>query len=65
MATTAKHGFERAIVPKANAPKKSIPGFEVIGVTRLHEVLSVLKGRASPEYSIRRGLISLAITRLS
>ena len=29
----AKHGFKRAIVPHANAPKKSsIPGLEIIAV---------------------------------
>ena len=32
----AKHGFKRAVVPKANAPKKG-GGIEVIGVTRLAE----------------------------
>ena len=37
----AKHGFKRAIVPKANAPKKgSIEGLEVIGVTRLAEAIA-------------------------
>jgi len=37
----AKHGFRRAIVPRANAPKKgSIEGLEVIGVTRLAEAIA-------------------------
>jgi DNA repair protein RadA/Sms len=37
----AKHGFKRAIVPRANAPKKgSIDGLEVIGVTRLAEAIA-------------------------
>jgi len=37
----AKHGFKRAIVPKANAPKKgSIEGLEVIGVMRLAEAIA-------------------------
>jgi DNA repair protein RadA/Sms len=37
----AKHGFKRAIVPRANAPKKgSIEGLEVIGVTRLAEAIA-------------------------
>jgi DNA repair protein RadA/Sms len=37
----AKHGFKRAIVPKANAPKKgSIEGLEVVGVTRLAEAIA-------------------------
>ena len=35
----AKQGFQRAIVPKANAPRKAIKGLEVIPVTRLEEAL--------------------------
>jgi DNA repair protein RadA/Sms len=35
----AKHGFERAIVPSANAPRKPIDGLEVIGVERLADAL--------------------------
>lgn len=35
----AKHGFERAIVPSANAPRRPIDGIEVIGVDRLGEAL--------------------------
>lgn len=35
----AKHGYTKAIVPKANAPKKAITGMEVQGVSRLSEVL--------------------------
>ena len=35
----AKHGFERAIVPSANAPRRAIDGIEVIGVDRLNEAL--------------------------
>lgn len=39
----AKHGFKRAIVPHANAPKKSsIPDLEIIAVQQLHEALSAL-----------------------
>ena len=39
----AKHGFKRAIVPYANAPKKSaIPGIEIIAVQQLHEALAAL-----------------------
>ena len=30
-----KHGFKRAIVPKANLPKRKIDGIEVIGVSKL------------------------------
>ena len=36
----AKHGFKRAIVPRANVPK-AVPGeIEVVGVTRLSDALS-------------------------
>ncbi|KAA0876289.1 DNA repair protein RadA [Nitrincola tapanii] len=35
----AKHGFRKAIVPKANVPKEPIAGLEVVGVTRLSEAL--------------------------
>lgn len=37
-----KHGFKRAIVPKANVPKEGIPGMEVVGVAKLSEALAVL-----------------------
>ncbi len=36
----AKHGFRKAIVPKANAPKKPIEGMTVIGANRLDDVFS-------------------------
>lgn len=38
----AKHGFKRAIVPKANAPKKPIEGLSVIGVAKLSEALDAI-----------------------
>jgi len=38
----AKHGFRRAIVPKANAPKKAIEGLEVIAVSRIGEAIEAL-----------------------
>lgn len=38
----AKHGFTRAIVPKANLPKTKIAGMEVIGVSKVDQALSVL-----------------------
>lgn len=38
----AKHGFTRAIVPKANAPKQAIKGMKVIPVSRLSEALAAL-----------------------
>lgn len=36
----AKHGFRRAIVPTANAPRRGIEGLEIIPVERLPEALS-------------------------
>ncbi|OOG22275.1 DNA repair protein RadA [Thioalkalivibrio denitrificans] len=38
----AKHGYTRAIVPAANAPRKAIKGMEVTAVSRLAQVLDVL-----------------------
>lgn len=38
----AKHGFTRAIVPKANVPRKPVDGMTVIGVTRLSEAIEAL-----------------------
>jgi len=37
-----KHGFKRAIVPKANAPKKEIEGLEVVAVSRLSEAIDAV-----------------------
>lgn len=39
----AKHGFKRAIVPQANAPKKPIPGIEVVAVSNLAEALQAVR----------------------
>lgn len=38
----AKHGFKRAIVPDANAPKNPIEGLEVVAVKRLSDALEAL-----------------------
>ena len=38
----AKHGFKRAIVPRANLPKEPIQGMEVIGVSKVAEALDAL-----------------------
>jgi DNA repair protein RadA/Sms len=35
----AKHGFKKAIVPKANAPKRAIEGLEVFPVNHLRDAL--------------------------
>lgn len=37
----AKQGFEVAIVPRANVPRKAPPGMEVVGVRRLQEALDL------------------------
>ena len=39
----AKHGFKRAIVPKANAPKQAINGMKVIPVAQLSDALDALE----------------------
>jgi DNA repair protein RadA/Sms len=39
----AKHGFKKAIIPKANAPKKPISGIEVIAVDNLTEALQAVR----------------------
>ena len=41
LSEAAKHGFKLAIVPKGNAPKKSISGLKVVPVSRLSEALEV------------------------
>lgn len=38
----AKHGFQRALIPVANAPKKSITGLQVTGIGRLDEALNAV-----------------------
>ena len=40
----AKLGFAQAIVPKANAPKKSIEGMTIHAVERVEEALEVVRG---------------------
>jgi DNA repair protein RadA/Sms len=42
IAEAAKHGFKRAIVPKANVPKNGIAGIEIVGVSRLGEALEAM-----------------------
>ncbi|WP_026376977.1 DNA repair protein RadA [Aestuariibacter salexigens] len=42
LSEAAKHGFKRAIIPKANAPKQPVPGLEVQAVSRLQEALDAL-----------------------
>ncbi len=38
----AKHGFKRAIVPRANAPKEPPAGLTIVAVTRLEQALDAL-----------------------
>jgi DNA repair protein RadA/Sms len=38
----AKHGFKRAVVPTANAPRAAVPGLEVVPVTRLVEAIEAI-----------------------
>jgi len=37
-----KHGFKRAVVPKANVPKEAISGMEIVGVSWLSEALEAV-----------------------
>ena len=43
LSEAAKHGFRRAIVPRANSPRSSVKGMEVIAVTRLEEALAAIE----------------------
>lgn len=47
LADAAKHGFRKAVIPKANAPKKPLKGLTVHAVTTLAEVLDVLQDLAN------------------
>jgi DNA repair protein RadA/Sms len=38
-----KHGFTRAIIPRANMPKQAIEGMQVQGVTKLSEALAAFE----------------------
>lgn len=40
----SKHGFKRAIVPHANAPKQPIPGMEVVAVKKVADALAAMDG---------------------
>jgi DNA repair protein RadA/Sms len=39
----AKHGFTKAIVPKANVPKGGIPGLRIVGVSKLGEAFGLIE----------------------
>lgn len=38
----AKHGFKRAIAPKANIPKEGIPGMQVMAVEHLNQAIELV-----------------------
>ncbi len=38
----AKHGFTRAIVPKANVPRQAIPSMTIMGVDKLQEAINAI-----------------------
>ncbi len=38
-----KHGFEKALIPRANAPKQKIPGLEIIAIDSLQQVIHFLR----------------------
>lgn len=38
----AKHGFRKAVIPKANAPKKTIDGLQIFPVATVSEALNLL-----------------------
>ncbi|MCD2512553.1 DNA repair protein RadA [Comamonas endophytica] len=40
----AKLGFTMAVVPKANAPKKAIPGLTIHAVERVDEAMNIVRG---------------------
>jgi DNA repair protein RadA/Sms len=44
IAEAAKHGFKRALVPRANAPRRAL-GIDVVAVERLGEALAAVHGR--------------------
>ena len=39
----AKHGYRRALVPRANVPRRALDGLEVIGAARLEEALAATR----------------------
>ena len=45
LAEAQKHGFKRAIVPRANAPRRAL-GIEVVAVDRLSEALAAVRANA-------------------
>jgi DNA repair protein RadA/Sms len=48
-----KQGFRLAIVPRENAPRKPLPGIEVIAVARVSEALEAALSQSSPSSTPR------------
>ena len=46
LAEAQKHGFKRAVVPRANAPRREL-GIEVVPVDRLSDALALAHARLS------------------
>jgi DNA repair protein RadA/Sms len=44
LAEARKHGFRRAVIPRANQPQAAVAGMEVVAVDRLHEALDAVIG---------------------
>ena len=38
----AKHGFKKAVIPKANAPKKAVDGLQIYPVATVSEALEII-----------------------
>ena len=42
LAEARKHGFERALIPRANRPRAAIDGLEIVAVDRLGQALDAV-----------------------
>ena len=42
IAEAAKHGFTRAIVPKDNAPHKTVPNMQIVPVTSISQIVDLI-----------------------
>lgn len=47
----SKHGFQKAIVPKGNAPKEPVAGIQVFPVASVQEVVHLLQDLCTPQES--------------
>jgi DNA repair protein RadA/Sms len=46
LAEARKHGFERAVIPSANRPRRPPSGMDILAVDRLSEALAVMSSRS-------------------